>query len=176
VVAQSTPVFQDLTGSADRFDPRRAEHEIHRAVNQVRTAHDRDEVTYDADLASVARKHSRNMAAQGFVGHQSPSGETVEDRLVKDTTSQELSRTGYSACGENIAQSHFDARVELDDGTVIKFQSLWELGHGIVHGWMQSSGHRANLLRDSWTAEGIGLVKHSQSEVLVTQVFVSTHG
>ncbi|OSP08283.1 hypothetical protein B9H04_06895 [Halorubrum ezzemoulense DSM 17463] len=174
-MAKSTPAFQDLTGSAERFDPHRAEHEIHRAVNQVRTAHGLESLSYQDDIANVARQHSHDMAAQGYVGHQSPGGANIKDRLDKHTAPRGSSRTQYTACGENIARSHYDSRVALDDGTVIKFQSLWEFGHGVVHGWMQSSGHRSNILRDSWTAEGIGIVKHAQSEVLVTQVFIGSH-
>ena len=87
-------------------------------------------------LTAAARRHSRTMARRDFFDHTSPTGSTMVARVT---------RVGYdrwASLGENIA---------------------WGTEHlatpkAIVRGWMNSPGHRANILRGTFREIGIGIV------------------
>jgi uncharacterized protein YkwD len=99
------------------------------AVNDVRSAHNLRPLRVDAKLHGVARAYSGTMLAQNVFTH--------------GAFAQRLAQSGARgpAFGENLA---------------------WGVGsHAragrIVQMWMQSPGHRANLLRPGWTRIGIGV-------------------
>ncbi len=48
---------------------------------------------------------------------------------------------------------------------------MWELAELVVDGWMDSSGHRENILKDSYDLEGIGVAIDSTEQVYITQNF-----
>ena len=81
-------------------------------------------------LASAADLHSDSMAKDDFFSHTGKDGSSVGDR-VKDTG------YNYLAVGENIAAGYSTASA-------------------VVSGWMNSSGHRANILNANYTEIGIG--------------------
>ncbi len=84
----------------------------------------------DARLAAAAQGHSDDMAAQDYFSHTSLDGRTFADRVRA---------AGYpSPGGENIAQGQRSAQAVHD-------------------AWMNSEGHRANILNCSFTAIGVGL-------------------
>lgn len=104
------------------------------------------------------------MAERDYFSHESPDGETRSDRYE---------RFGYNC------------RVSTGSGTYLKGgenngrleYSGWELSEEeiaseIVAGWLESTGHRENLLRKHWQGEGIGVaVGGDDSEIYVTQNF-----
>jgi len=124
---------------------------IHEEINAVRTTEGHTALTHRDDLAAVARGHSRDMATRSFFAHENPDGDSVNGRL-------DAAGVACRAAGENIAKR------EPYAGTPD------ELADEIVGQWMASPGHRDNILRDRWTAEGIG-VYATTDEVWVTQVF-----
>lgn len=80
-------------------------------------------------LSDLARAHSKDMAARGFFDHTNPDGETPWDRAE---------RAGVSNLGgENIARGQADAEAVMDS-------------------WMNSEGHRANILNCDFTTLGTG--------------------
>jgi uncharacterized protein YkwD len=96
----------------------------------------------------VALQHSRYQAGAGKIDHSGPRGEGVDTRL-KDA------RISWRACGENLAYS---------------------LGHSepaqiMVDGWMDSPGHRANILNGNFTHGGLGIAKDKEGAYYGTQVF-----
>ena len=100
-------------------------------------------VTNDRTLRSVATAHSEDMAERNYFSHTSPDGEGPEDRAAA------AGYDGYS--GENIALGYNSAEA-------------------VVKGWMQSSGHRENILNCSSTEVGVGVADSSQG-LYWTQMF-----
>ncbi|MFF9911406.1 CAP domain-containing protein [Streptomyces sp. NPDC013457] len=107
-----------------------AEAEVVRLVNQERAKVGCSAVRSDSALASLAGAFSADMAARGFFDHTDPDGDTPWDRA---------SQAGVSGMGgENIARGQVDAAAVMDS-------------------WMNSDGHRANILNCDYTTLGVGV-------------------
>jgi uncharacterized protein YkwD len=101
----------------------------------------------NATLFAAARGHSKNMANKGEMKHV----------LDGKDASKRLKDAGYtySWYGENIAMG---TRVSLDQ---------------IMKQWMESKGHRANILEKKVTEIGIGIADDGKGTLYYTQVFGS---
>lgn len=97
-------------------------------------------------LFQLARGHSANMAKQGKMEH-TLDGKTPFDRLRE-------SGYAFAQGGENIAAG--DAEVTL--ATILK-------------AWMDSPGHRENILLPEYTEIGLGLARDADGQIYYTQVF-----
>jgi uncharacterized protein YkwD len=91
----------------------------------------------DRALDRAARFHARRMLARGFFDHEDPSGDGPADRVKRFT------KRRYVIVGENIAAGY-------------------ESVAAACRGWMDSSGHRANILRSSFTRVGGGYASGSK--------------
>lgn len=112
------------------------------------------------------------MATRGYFSHTSPDGGTFADRYERfDYTCRAPTGDGsYLTGGENIAQTWYDTRVGTGEGTV-RYTTADELARGIVTQWMNSQGHRENILTPEWRNEGIGIVVTEDGKVYATQNF-----
>ena len=133
--------------------PRRVERAIHDATNQHRTSRNRSPLAYSEHLSAIALRHSRDMATREYFDHQSPEGEGPVDRY----RDHDHSDRSY---GENIACQQ--------PGPMM---SSAELAERIVGNWMESVGHRENILEDQFEAEGIGVYITTDGTVYATQNF-----
>lgn len=139
------------TRTTDGSDSARTGQLIHERVNAAREERGLPPFARSERLDHVAAYHSSDMARNNYFAHTSPSGETMSDRYR---------RFGIDcAGGENI----------------FKLSSSFGVGpEGVarraVRGWMNSPGHRENILRGRFSAEGIGVV-YDGGEVYVTQNF-----
>ncbi|WP_406062581.1 CAP domain-containing protein [Streptomyces sp. NBC_01077] len=107
-----------------------AEAEVVRLVNAERAKVGCSPVSADARLAALAGAFSSDMAARGFFDHTDPSGATPWARAEK---------AGISGLGgENIARGQADAAA-------------------VMESWMNSDGHRANILNCDFTTLGVGV-------------------
>ena len=100
------------------------------------------------------------MADRNFYSHVDPQGITPDQRI-----NRELGDRYYlEGTAENIAYS------EHSDG----FSSLsqQEIARNFMRGWMNSPGHRANILRSGMTHIGIGLHRQG-NRIYATQKFMS---
>ncbi|HVJ67737.1 MAG TPA: CAP domain-containing protein, partial [Caulifigura sp.] len=97
-------------------------------------------------LLKAARQHSENMAKQHKLEHQL-DGKNASDRL------NDLSYT-WRACGENIA---LGPRTPAD----------------AIRSWMESPGHRANLLSADFTQIGVALQADANGETYWTMVLAA---
>jgi uncharacterized protein YkwD len=121
------------------------EKEMWALVNKDRAEHGLKPLGLDADLSAVARSHSKDMAKNGFFGHQSPTTGGIEDRYF---------RAGIAAArmSENVAMH----------GTI----------EGAQEGLMKSPGHRKNLLDPEVTLVGIGIFRDPEGQLYITQNFL----
>jgi uncharacterized protein YkwD len=102
-------------------------------VNQARAQAGCKPLTDDPRLDTAAQQHSDDMANRNYFSHTTPEGVTFDKRETA---------AGYpSPGGENIAQGQTTAQQVMTD-------------------WMNSAGHRANILNCSFVAIGIGVNTH----------------
>lgn len=108
------------------------EKEVVRLVNEIRTQNGLHELTYNWELSRVARYKSQDMKDNGYFSHTSP---------VYGSPFQMMKNFGitYRSAGENIARGQRSPQA-------------------VVTAWMNSSGHRANILNASFTEIGVGYV------------------
>lgn len=110
--------------------PTALENEVLALVNEERAKVGCSPVRFDASLAKLAGDFSADMATRGFFSHTDPDGDTPWDR-ARQAGVQNLG-------GENIARGQADAAAVMD-------------------AWMNSDGHRANILNCDYTRLGVGV-------------------
>jgi uncharacterized protein YkwD len=164
------------TQSENGFNRTRVEQRIHHYVNGERAERGLPRIEFDIQLREIARSHSRDMAVDGYFSHQSPGGLTMEDRYERHGYDCEVlqDRSGrmrtYATGGENIAQTYWEEELVTDSGGSRYLDSNDELARSIVNQWMNSTGHRENMLERYWESEGIGVYKDGDA-VYATQNF-----
>lgn len=114
-------------------------------------------------LITAARSHSRWMANTGRYGHTGANGNSPSNRA---------SEAGYfGGASENIWQ------VQSDHGrggawmSRFRWDNDWKLGKAAVISWMNSPGHRANMLSYEWHHIGIGVAINKRGRIYLTQNF-----
>ena len=119
------------------------EKEVVRLVNEVRVKNGLSELTYDWQLCRVARYKSQDMKDNKYFSHTSP---------VYGSPFQMMRSFGisYRSAAENIARGQATPQA-------------------VVNAWMNSSGHRANILNPSFTHIGVGYVAEGR---YWTQMFI----
>ena len=120
------------------------EQEVIRLVNQIRVDNGLKPLTYHWELARVARYKSQDMKDNRYFAHNSPTYGTPFQMIKSFGIS-------YRSAGENIAKGYATPQA-------------------VVNAWMNSSGHRANILNANYTHIGIGYVAPGN---YWTQMFIS---
>lgn len=109
-------------------------------LNAERSQHGLKPLRLDRRLGKAAREHSHDMVQRRFFDHTAPGDVTFVERIQAERYTADS--RGWSV-GENIA---------------------WGTGSlatpaRIVHSWMQSPGHRKNILSPQFREIGIGVAK-----------------
>lgn len=164
------------TGAAGEIDTARIERAIHERVNEIRRDRGLEPLAADEDLAEIATYYSRRMADEEFFSHTGPDGQTLLDRYDRFGYDCRVDTGGqrYVTGGENLAYTYADTPVQTEGGVVSYGGNETEIARGIVEGWMNSPGHRENLLRPYWNREGVGVVLDPEdggTQVIATQNF-----
>ncbi|GGA89918.1 CAP domain-containing protein [Ornithinibacillus halotolerans] len=119
------------------------EREVVRLTNIERVNNGLPELKIDAKLSEVAWYKSKDMVDVGYFDHQSPTYGSPFDMMSQFGVS-------YTAAGENIAYGY-------------------STPEAVVNGWMNSPGHRANILNEKFTHIGVGHVSQGH---YATQMFI----
>ncbi len=120
------------------------ENEVIRLVNEQRVKNGLKELQADWQLSRVARFKSQDMKDNNYFSHTSPTyGSPFE--MIKNFG------ISYRSAGENIAKGQ-------------------RTPQAVVNAWMNSSGHRANILNSTYTKIGVGYVSDGN---YWTQMFIS---
>jgi len=106
------------------------EEQVFNLVNQQRQQQGLQPYQCDAKAVKVARDYSALMCSTGHFSHYGPDGSTPWTRLKAGGVS-------YSTAGENIAAGQTTPA-------------------SVMNSWMNSSGHRANILSGSFSHIGVG--------------------
>lgn len=124
------------------------EAEIVRQINNIRQENDLNVLEDNDRLAQVARSYSRTMAQENFFSHTSPDGTTPAQRVGS-------AGILFRVVGENLFQS----------------TNLPNPSERSVEGWMNSQGHRENILRSVYTQTGVGIWRDGNT-YYITQLFM----
>ena len=121
--------------------------EVVRLVNVERQKAGCSGLSSESRLDAAAQKHSELQAAQNNMSHQLPGEAGMADRVTAE---------GYRWRGvaENVAAGYPNAASVMD-------------------GWMNSPGHKANILNCGYTEIGVGLAKSSSGTLYWTQNFAT---
>ncbi|MBQ4509651.1 MAG: SafA/ExsA family spore coat assembly protein [Clostridia bacterium] len=120
------------------------EKEVVRLVNIERSKNGLSPLTYDWELSRVARYKSQDMKDNNYFSHTSPTYGSPFQMMKSFGIS-------YKTAGENIAKGY-------------------KTPEAVVNGWMNSSGHRGNILNPTFTRIGVGYVNDGH---YWTQMFIS---
>ncbi|MFN3429028.1 MAG: CAP domain-containing protein [Candidatus Sericytochromatia bacterium] len=124
-------------------------------VNQERANAGLAPLTHATALRNVARLHSIDMAAKSYFAHNAPDGKTPANRLTD-------ANIAFSAWAENIRWVSAPRTNAAND-------IMYEAGTG----WMNSPGHRANILNPNLTQVGVGVyLNPARTRYYATQVFI----
>ena len=151
----------------------RLETSIHALINAERRKNGLAALSWDASLAAVARSHSSDMAKRTYFDHYSPEGFDFSKRYQRDGYSCAIrsGRTIYTGA-ENIAQNYLAASVTTVNGEEFSdWNSEDTIAESTVKGWMNSAGHRKNILTPVFLHEGIGIFISTDGKVYITQNF-----
>jgi uncharacterized protein YkwD len=111
------------------LDKASKETQILERVNEKRRAQGCKPLELDTRLVTVSKNHAEDMAQGDYFDHTSPDGTSPSDRAAS---------SGFPhGIGENIAAGYSAAET-------------------VMAGWMNSPGHRANILNCAYTVTGIG--------------------
>lgn len=124
---------------------------IHKLTNDARVDDDLSTFSYDSALAELATARSEDMIKQDYFSHDAPGGCDLACRFEK---------SGYKTLswGENIAE--IEGFAGNDKAIAEQF----------ITNWLDSRGHRDNMLSKKFTHQGIGVARKN-GRVVVTVIF-----
>ena len=121
------------------------EKEVFDLINKQRTNNGLSALKVDAEVQRVARIKAQDMVDNNYFAHESPTYGTPFQMLKSFKIS-------YKTAGENIAGNSSNSAA--------------------VTAWMNSSGHKANILNGNYNYTGIGVVSSSKYGKVYVQMFI----
>jgi uncharacterized YkwD family protein/spore coat assembly protein SafA len=125
------------------------EAEVLRLVNIERSKNGLAALQNNADLTRVARTKSQDMIDKNYFSHTSPT-------YGSPFTMMQTFGLKFSAAAENIAYGQ-------------------KTPQEVVTSWMNSQGHRENILSPSYTHSGVGAAKKSNGQIYWTHMFIKPY-
>lgn len=119
--------------------------EVFNLINEQRTKNGLSALKIDSEVQNVARIKAQDMVNNNYFSHTSPTYGSPFDMLNSFKVS-------YKTAGENIAGNSSNSAA--------------------VTAWMNSSGHKANILNSSFNYTGIGVVNGSKYGKIYVQMFI----
>jgi len=151
---RASETVENLTSK--QVDVKEIEVLIFKYTNIERRNHGLDELVWDEKLAEIAREHSEDIADNDFFSHVNPAGESPTDRARRHGYDlyKDLGGGWYSeGISENIGK--------MPTGNVLGIGYVSDNADSIakaqVESWMDSSGHRENILKPNYDRLGVGV-------------------
>ena len=119
--------------------------EVFNLINAKRTANGLSPLNIDNELQNVARVKAKDMVDNNYFSHNSPTYGTPFNMMKNFGIT-------YKTAGENIAGNSSN--------------------QGAVEAWMNSEGHRANILNSSYNYTGVAVVKSAKYGKIYVQMFI----
>lgn len=146
---------------------------IHAQINERRAKHGLRTLRWNNSLSRIALKHSRDMANRNYLGHDTPEGISFSDRYRQAGYTCEI-RIGNQvhAGAENLALGRlYNSMITRNGVADYHWNSVQQIALNTVDGWMNSPGHRENILAPHWRQEGIGIEIGPGNRIYITQNF-----
>ena len=157
------------------YDAQRIEFLVHELTNQERQNHELSQLSFDTSISQIARGHSLDMASRNYFAHETPEGLSPSDRAdqLGYSCQKMVGLLIYTGIAENIFQGHLFDSYYTVSGVITSYDwiSEKEIAQITVEGWMNSPGHRENILTEIFDKEGIGVEITPEHKVYVTQNF-----
>ncbi len=134
---------QPTTSQSKDYSVSDFEQQVVDLVNEQRASYGLEPLTLNTELSRVARIKSEDMRDNGYFSHTSPTYGTPFEMMKSFGIS-------YRTAGENIAMGQTTPQA-------------------VVNAWMNSEGHRANILNSSFTQIGVGYASNGN---YWTQMFI----
>ncbi len=144
--ASSAPASKPGSSQAASSSYSAFQNEVARLVNVERAKNGLAALSIDASITKTATLKSQDMAKNNYFSHTSPTYGSPFDLMKQYGVS-------YRTAGENIAM-----------GQTSPAQ--------VMNGWMNSPGHRANILKSSYTKIGVGVAQNANGTYYWTQHFI----
>jgi len=139
--------------AAETGDIARLRAEALELVNRTRSEQGLGTLEPDESLDAAAQAHAQDMLERGYYAHVSPDGSTVQDRYRAQGGSR------WKIVAENLARC---------EGC--RTPPTLERLRGFHEGWMESPGHRENILRKGLRSFGFGIVA-GENKIYAVQTF-----
>lgn len=152
-VSKNNDASSNKTGQASVASEKfmaQVEQKIFEKVNAERAKAGVSKLSYNTTMEKYARIKSQDMGDRGYFDHKDPQGNLITVKMKNDGVS-------YRAWGENIA---YIGGVSDADALANQFMT----------NWMNSQGHRENILSKNFSSIGVGVYK-SGNRVYATQEF-----
>lgn len=158
------------------IDPSALEARIHELINVQRGQNGLSTLSYDSFLADIARGHSWDMVVRNFFEHENPDGKNARARgeAAGYPCKKDYGTYYTEGLSENLYQGYrYNNYWTSPNGTIVKreWNTLEQVAEQAVNGWMNSEGHRKNILDTHFTQEGIGVAFSSDDKIYVTENF-----
>lgn len=121
------------------------EQEVFDLINKQRINNGLSALKFDSELQRLAKIKAQDMVENNYFSHTSPIYGTPFEMMNSFKIS-------YKTAGENIAGN--------------------STNNGAVNAWMNSSGHKANILNSSYNYTGIGVVSSPKYGKIYVQMFI----
>jgi uncharacterized protein YkwD len=156
------------------LDSKEMESLIFDITNELREKNNLKTLEYDSELSDVARGHSSDMSARDYFSHETPEGFDPTDRgqsLGYSCTKVYWTHITYGIA-ENIAKFwSFSSYFSHGSQNFYDWNSEESLAQEIMDGWMDSPGHRKNILEENFDKLGVGVSVGTDGAVYATQNF-----
>jgi uncharacterized protein YkwD len=164
------------TPGAPYIDPAALEARIHELINVQRQQNGLSTISYDPFLADIARGHSYDMVLRNFFEHENPDGKNARGRgeAAGYPCVRDFGTYFTSGISENLYQGYrYHSYLTAPNGTIMAYNwsSVDYIANQAVNGWMNSQGHRENILDYHFQQEGIGVSFSSDDKIYVTENF-----
>jgi len=168
------PTSSRLDTGKPIIDLNRLEHLIHDLVNYERDSADIEKLDWDENLSEIARSHSIDMAKNNYFSHDNSQGDGPSERGLNQGYYCKKDYGAYYTEGlaENIFQNNlYDSITYINGIPTYHWNSLEQIAESTVDGWMESTGHKENILDPNYSKQGIGVAISLGDEVYITQDF-----
>ncbi|WP_138416657.1 CAP domain-containing protein [Aquibacillus sediminis] len=123
------------------------EHQLFDLTNAARVKHGLSPLTWETSVRTTARKHSSDMAQNGYFSHTNLEGQSPFERMSNDNIS-------FRSAGENLAAGQ--------PSSIFAHQGL-----------MNSLGHRENILKERFESLGVGVAFDEDDQPFYTENFLT---
>jgi uncharacterized protein YkwD len=121
-------------------------------TNDIRRRNGLPVLLQDGICRDAARVHSADMLNRNYFSHTDPEGRTLKERLPANLATRQWGENIWTCSGYDPSQ-------------------VQHLAQMIMAGWMNSPGHRENILAPVYTHLGVGVMAKNQ-EIKITLVFM----